>query len=105
MSSSVVAFGVQMIAGVVGGVAAGAAIHEHRLGTLTNTIVGIVGGLAGYGVYAVIPAMVNGAGNAVVDTSLVNELALRALSAFIAGGVLTLIVTFARTLSHQHKPK
>ena len=90
MSSSVVAFGVQMIAGVVGGVAAGAAIH---------------GGLAGYGVYAVIPAMVNGAGNAVVDTSLVNELALRALSAFIAGGVLTLIVTFARTLSHQHKPK
>ena len=52
MSSSVVAFGVQMIAGVVGEVAAGAAIHEHRLGTLTNTIVGIVGGLAGNGVYA-----------------------------------------------------
>ena len=89
-----VVFVVQIIAGIVGGIAAGAALHEHSLGTLTNTIAGIVGGLAGYAVYAAIPAMVNGAGNAVVDTSFVNELALRALSAFIAGGVLALIVTF-----------
>ena len=69
-------------------------MHEHSLGNLTNTIAGIVGGLAGYAVYAAIPAMVNGAGNAVVDTSFVNELVLRALSAFVAGGVLALIVTF-----------
>ena len=40
--------------------------------------------------------MVNGAGDAVVDTSPVNELALRALAAFIVGGMLALIVTFLK---------
>jgi hypothetical protein len=105
MSSAVVVFVVQIIAGIVGSFAAGAALHEHRLGLRTSTVAGLVGGLAGYLVYAAIPAMVNGAGVAVLDTSFVNELALRALSGFIAGGILALIVTAVSTLSHQHKPK
>jgi hypothetical protein len=105
MSSAVIAFIVQMIAGVAGSVAAGAALHEHGLGLRTSMVAGLIGGLAGYLVYAAIPAMVNGAGVAVVDTSFVNQLALRALSAFIAGGVLAHVVSFARTLSHQHKSK
>ena len=49
--------------------------------------------------------MVNGAGNAVVDTSFVNELMLRALSAFVVGGVLALIISFVSALAHQHKSK
>ena len=105
MSSAIVVFVVQMIAGIVGSVAASAALHEHRLGPRTSIAAGLIGGLAGYPVYAAIPAMVNGAGIAVVDTSFVNELALRALSAFVAGGVLALVVSFARALSHQHKSK
>jgi uncharacterized membrane protein YeaQ/YmgE (transglycosylase-associated protein family) len=102
MSSAIVVFVVQMIAGIVGSVAAS---HEHRLGPRTSIAAGLIGGLAGYPVYAAIPAMVNGAGVAVVDTSFVNELALRALSASVAGGVLALVVSFVRTLSHQHKSK
>jgi hypothetical protein len=105
MSSAVAVFVVQMIAGIVGSGAASAALHENRLGLRTSIVAGLIGGLAGYLVYAAIPAMVNGAGVAVVDTSFVNELALRALSAFIAGGVLALVVSFATTLSHQHKSK
>ena len=103
MSSAIVVFVVQMIAGNVGSIAASAALHEHRLGPRTSIATELIGGLAGYPVYAAIPAMVNGAGVAVVDTSFVNELALRALSAFVAGGVLALVV--ARALSHQHKSK
>ena len=105
MASAFVVFVIQIIAGIAGGIAAGAALHEHSPGNLTNTIAGIGGGLAGYAVYAAIPAMVNGAGNAVVDTSFVNELVLRALSAFVAGGVLALIISFVSALAHQHKSK
>jgi hypothetical protein len=106
MASALVVFVIQIIAGIGGGIAAGAALqHEHSPGNLTNTIAGIGGGLAGYAVYAAIPAMVNGAGNAVVDTSFVNELVLRALSAFVAGGVLALIISFVSALAHQHKSK
>ena len=105
MASTLVVFVIQIIAGIAGGIAAGAVLHEHSPGNLTNMIAGIVGGLAGYAVYAAIPAMVNGAGNAVVDTSFVNELVLRALSAFVAGGVLALIISFVSTLAHQHKSK
>ena len=105
MASAFVVFVIQIVAGIAGGIAAGAALHEHSPGNLTNTIAGIGGGLAGYAVCAAIPAMVNGAGNAVVDTSFVNELVLRALSAFVAGGVLALIISFVSALAHQHKPK
>ena len=56
MSSAIVAFVVQMIAGIVGSVAASAALHEHRLGPRTSTVAGFIGGLAGYLVYAAIPA-------------------------------------------------
>jgi hypothetical protein len=105
MASALVVFVIQIIAGIVGSIVASAALHEHSPGNLPNAIAGIVGGLAGYAVYAAIPAMVNGAGNAVVDTSFVNELVLRALSAFVAGGVLALIISFVSALAHQHKSK
>ena len=62
MSTALVVFVVQIIAGIVGGIAAGAATHEHGLGILTSAIAGVVGGIAGYGVYAAIPPLVNGGG-------------------------------------------
>ena len=105
MSSALVVFVVQIIAGIVGGIAAGAAMHEHSLGTLTNAIAGVVGGIAGYGVYAVIPPLVNGGGGTNVDISFVNELVIRALTAFVVGGILSLIVTAVRILTQQHKRK
>ena len=66
---------------------------------------GVIGGIAAYGLYAAVPAMVNGGGAAEVDTSFVNEIAVRALAAFIAGGILSLIVAAVTTLTHQPKQK
>jgi hypothetical protein len=105
MTAIIVAFVVQMIAGIAGGIAAGAATLEHSLGTRVNAIAGVFGGLAGYAVYAAIPPMVDGGGQAVVDLSLINELVLRAFSALIAGGVMALIATFVGILSHRHRSK
>lgn len=103
MSSALVVFVVQIIAGIVGGIAAGAATHEHGLGILTSAIAGVVGGIAGYGVYAAIPPLVNGGGGTNLDISFVDELVIRALTAFIVGGILSLVVTSVRTLTHQRK--
>ena len=38
---------IQLIAGVVGGNAAGAALKDYNLGNLGNTIAGAIGGVAG----------------------------------------------------------
>jgi hypothetical protein len=43
MSSAIVVFVVQMIAGIVGSVAASAALHEHRLGPRTSIAPGLIG--------------------------------------------------------------
>ena len=103
--TALVVFIVQIIAGVLGGIAAGAARQEHNLGTLANAIAGAVGGLAGYGIYAVMPAMVDGSGTPVVDTSFANELMLRALAAFIGGEILSLIATFPIPIARERKAK
>ena len=105
MSATLVVFVVQIIAGIVGGMAAGAATHEHGLGFLTSAIAGVVGGIAGYWVYAAIPPLVNGGGGTQLDITFVDELVIRALTAFIVGGILSLVVTGMRTLTHQHKRK
>lgn len=54
---------VQLIAGAVGGNVAGAAMKEQSLGTLGNSIAGIVGGgIGGQILAAIVPALAGGAG-------------------------------------------
>ena len=92
MSTVVVVFVVQIVAGSWAQSPRERRSPAHSLGMWTEALMGVIGGIAAYGLYAAIPAMVNGGGAAEVDTSFVNEIAVRALAAFIAGGILSLIV-------------
>ena len=82
MSTVVVVFVVQIVGGIMGAIAAGTAVPGHSLGMWTEALMGVIGGIAAYGLYAAVPVMVNGGGAAEVDTSFVNEIAVRALATF-----------------------
>ncbi|HSG94473.1 MAG TPA: hypothetical protein VLA28_03060 [Afifellaceae bacterium] len=52
---------IQLISGAVGGNIAGAAMKEHSLGTVYNSIAGIVGGgIGGQLLAAIVPALAGG---------------------------------------------
>ncbi|MBN1495861.1 MAG: hypothetical protein JXA07_03775 [Spirochaetes bacterium] len=54
---------IQLISGAIGGNAAGAALKNQSLGTIGNSIAGIVGGgIGGQLLSAIIPALSGGAG-------------------------------------------
>jgi uncharacterized membrane protein YeaQ/YmgE (transglycosylase-associated protein family) len=83
---------VQTVAGILGGAAAGTAVKQHGLGILLNVLAGAVGGgFGGFLLQAAIPAMVNGSGEPNLGGSPADDLAMRALAGFIAGGLLALI--------------
>ncbi len=59
---------IQLVAGVVGGNAAGAALKDYNLGNIGNTIAGAIGGVGGGQLLqAVIPAIASGAGGGGLD--------------------------------------
>ena len=81
---------IQLIAGAIGGNAAGAALKDKSLGTLGNSLAGIVGG----GIGGQILGMLTGAaGSGSLDLgSIIQSL----LSGGIGGGVLMVIVSMVK---------
>src|SRR6266576_1727433 len=63
MSATIINLIIQIIAGAVGGNAAGAASKDISLGTLGNTIAGAVGGVGGGQLLSALVPMLAGAGN------------------------------------------
>ena len=63
MSATIINLIIQLIAGAVGGNAAGAASKDISLGTLGNTIAGAVGGVGGGQLLSALIPMMAGAGN------------------------------------------
>jgi hypothetical protein len=63
MSATIINLIIQLIAGVVGGNAAGAASKDISLGTFGNTIAGAVGGVGGGQLLSALIPMMAGAGN------------------------------------------
>ncbi len=58
MSGAMIALIIQLISGAVGGNVAGAAMKDYNLGTLGNSIAGIVGGgIGGQILSALVPAL------------------------------------------------
>jgi hypothetical protein len=87
MSSAIVNLIIQIVAGAIGGNAAGA-MKDFSLGTAGNTIVGAIGGgVGGQLLQALIPALAGGAGGLDIGT-IIGQLA----GGGIAGAVLTGVV-------------
>jgi uncharacterized membrane protein YeaQ/YmgE (transglycosylase-associated protein family) len=64
MSGTLIDLIIQIVAGVIGGHAAGATLKNCTLGAIGNTIAGAIGGVAGVQLLTqVIPALANTAGN------------------------------------------
>jgi hypothetical protein len=89
MSATIINLIIQLIAGAVGGNAAGAASKDISLGTLGNTIAGAVGGVGGGQLLsALIPMM---AGNNVDIGALASQAVGGGVAGAIVAGVVGLI--------------
>jgi len=88
MSSTLINLIVQLIAGALGGNAAGATMKNLDLGTLGNTIAGALGGAGGGTLLtALLPMLQGAAGN--LD---IGALAGQAVGGGVAGAIVTAIV-------------
>ncbi len=88
MSGALVNLIIQLISGAVGGNVAGAALKDYSLGTLGNSIAGIVGGgIGGQILQAVVPALAQSAGSMDIG-SIVSQVA----GGGVGGAVLMIIV-------------
>ncbi|MFI4963350.1 MAG: hypothetical protein ACHP6H_05790 [Legionellales bacterium] len=86
-----------LVSGAVGGNVAGAGLKDKSLGTLGNTLAGLVGGVAGdYILQAV--GFLNSMGMA--DMSMGNILGQVGTGA-VSGGVLTAIIAFAKSAMNK----
>jgi uncharacterized membrane protein YeaQ/YmgE (transglycosylase-associated protein family) len=88
MSASLINLIVQLIAGALGGNAAGATMKNLDLGTLGNTIAGAIGGAGGGTLLTALLPMLQGAANNVDIGALVGQ----AVGGGVAGAILTAIV-------------
>ena len=88
MSGMIINLIIQIIAGAIGGNAAGAAAKDFSLGTTGNTIIGAIGGLGGGQILPfLLPMLANAASN--VDIA---ALASQAVGGGVAGAILTAII-------------
>jgi hypothetical protein len=92
MSGTVLNLIIQLIAGVIGGNAAGAGMKNVSLGPLGNTLAGAIGGLGGGQLLQVlIPALAGSAGSMDIG-AIVGQLA----GGGVAGAILTAIVGYIK---------
>jgi hypothetical protein len=85
MSATIINIIIQLIAGAVGGNAAGAGLKDYNLGTLGNTIVGALGGLGGGQILTALLPMLAGTAENVDIGSVIGQA--------VGGGVLGAIIT------------
>jgi uncharacterized membrane protein YeaQ/YmgE (transglycosylase-associated protein family) len=92
MSGALLSLIIQVIAGAVGGGAAGSAMKDYSLGNIGNLIAGAIGGgVGGQILQAMIPALAQAA-----STTDIGALIGNAAGGGVAGAVLTLIVGMIR---------
>ena len=91
MSATIINLIIQLIAGAVGGNAAGAASKDISLGTLGNTVAGAVGGVGGGQLLSALIPMMAGAGNNVDIGALASQAVGGGVAGAIVAGVVGLI--------------
>jgi uncharacterized membrane protein YeaQ/YmgE (transglycosylase-associated protein family) len=81
---------IQIIAGIVGGHIAAAAVRDHSFGHLGHTAVGALGGaFSGYFFQTLASTMVTGSGSMMQPTA-VDEALIQALTGLAAGAIFAL---------------
>jgi uncharacterized membrane protein YeaQ/YmgE (transglycosylase-associated protein family) len=88
MSATLLNLIIQLVAGALGGNAAGASMKNLDLGTLGNTIAGAVGGAGGGTLLTALLPLLQGAANNVDIGALVGQ----AVGGGVSGAVLTAII-------------
>ena len=87
---------IQLVAGVVGGNAAGAAMKDYNLGNIGNTIAGAIGGVGGGQILqALIPAIASAAGGGSLDLgAIVGQI----VGGGAGGAILTVIAGLVKSM-------
>ena len=93
MSGSLVNLVIQLLAGAVGGNAAGAVLKQYNLGPLGNSIAGIIGGGIGG---QLLGMMLGGAGGAPGSGMDLGSFITQVAGGGIGGGLLMVIVGMVR---------
>ena len=88
MSATIINIIIQLIAGAVGGNAAGAGLKNYDLGTLGNTIAGALGGVGGGQILTALLPMLAGAADNVDIGAIVGQ----AVGGGVAGAIVTFVV-------------
>ena len=88
MSATIINIIIQLIAGAVGGNAAGAGLKNYDLGTLGNTIAGALGGVGGGQILTALLPMLAGAADKVDIGAIVGQ----AVGGGVAGAIVTFVV-------------
>jgi hypothetical protein len=93
MSETLINLIIQLVAGLIGGNAAGAALKDYDLGKLGNTIAGAIGGVGGGQILqAIIPALAaTGGGD-------VGALLGQAVGGGVAGAIVTFLVGVVKNM-------
>ena len=94
MSSTLINLIIQLIAGAIGGNAAGNALKDYDLGTFGNSISGAIGGVAGGTVLQSLIPMLAGAGGDLDVGPLLGQ----AVGGGVAGAILTFIVGLVKNM-------
>jgi hypothetical protein len=88
MSATIMNLIIQIIAGAIGGNAAGAASRDINLGTVGNSIVGALGGIGGGQLLsALLPALAGAA-----NTIDIAAIASQAVGGGVAGAIVTAVI-------------
>jgi len=94
MSGTLVNLIIQLIAGVIGGNAAGKSLTNYDLGAVGNTIAGAIGGVGGGQILQVLIPDLAGAAGAGLDTdATIGQL----VGGGVSGAILTVIVGLVKS--------
>lgn len=95
MSSAMVNLIIQLVAGVIGGNAAGSALKNYSLGGVGNTIAGAIGGVGGGQVLQSLIPMLQGAAGGGMDLgSIIGQL----VGGGASGAILTIIAGVVKNM-------
>jgi len=93
---------IQLISGVVGGHAVGAALKDYNLGGVGNTIAGAIGGVGGGQILqAIVPAIAGAAGGDLDIGAIVGQI----IGGGAGGATLTVIVGLVKTMMGGHQTR